>query len=210
MSPPLPQPRNIYIVGAQCTGKTTLVNALERFFKGWAPTGTIKPPRIVTEVARTVLRENNFQTAEIRDSPTRSFELQKLILQKQYEAEDVSEDRWIISDRSAVDPVMYAKHHAGEDAHQILLETPEWRKLERKMRSSVVIVCQAVPAWLKDDGVRLMPKDDSDWTEFHNIFCDFLTERKIPFVILPNSTIDLDSRVKFVFNLWQASNSLNE
>lgn len=200
----LPSPRNIYIVGAQSTGKTTLVHALERFFNQLtSDTETLSPPRIVTEVARKVLREIDFKTSDIRDSPTLSYELQKLILQKQYEAESGFDNGWMISDRSAVDPVMYAKQHVGEAAVQELLDTREWKVLEQNMRASLVVVCEAGTDWLKDDGVRLMPESREDWMDFHIKFCNFMVERGIPFVVLPNTMTKLENRVEFVAKLWQ-------
>lgn len=201
-----PNPRNIYIVGAQCTGKTTLVHALERFFA--LNTETITPPRIVTELARKVLREIDFKTADIRDSPTLSFELQKLILQRQYKAEIIPDGEWLISDRSAVDPVMYAKHLCGEDAVQDMLNTSEWGVLSQSMRASTVVVCEAGTDWLKDDGVRLMPENRNDWMELHNKFCDFMVERGIPFVVLPNTTTDIESRVEFVVSIWRQARDM--
>lgn len=199
MSPP-PNLRNIYIVGAQCTGKTTLVHALERFFASDAGN---TPPRIVTELARDVLREINFKTADIRDSPTLSFELQKLILQRQYEAEIIPDGEWLISDRSAADPIMYTKHLCGEDAVQALLNTPEWGILAERMRASAVIVCEAGTVWLKDDGVRLMPESRSDWMDLHEKFCRFLAEMRIRYTIVPNSMTDIDDRVKHVVDFWK-------
>lgn len=200
MSPPPPNLRNIYIVGAQCTGKTTLVHALERFFASDAGN---TPPRIVTELARDVLREINFKTADIRDSPTLSFELQKLILQRQYEAEIIPDGEWLISDRSAADPIMYTKHLCGEDAVQALLNTPEWGILAERMRASAVIVCEAGTVWLKDDGVRLMPESRSDWMDLHEKFCRFLAEMRIRYTIVPNSMTDIDDRVKHVVDFWK-------
>lgn len=182
------------------------MHALDRFFT--SNTGAAGLPRIITELARAVLQEIDFKTADIRDSPTLSFELQKLILQRQFEAETKFDDGWLISDRSAVDPVMYAKHLCGEDAVQALLDTREWKILAQSMRASVVIVCEAGTDWLKDDGVRLMPENRSDWMDLHRKFCDFMVEMGIPFAVLPNSTTDIESRVGFVVNLWKASGTI--
>lgn len=98
---------------------------------------------------------------------------------------------------------MYAKHLCGEDAVQEMLNTPEWGVLSQSMRASTVIVCQAGTDWLKDDGVRLMPENGSDWMELHNKFCDFMVERGIHFVVLPNTMTDIESRVEFVVSIWR-------
>ncbi|KAK7946902.1 uncharacterized protein PG986_011223 [Apiospora aurea] len=47
---PQPPPQSIYIIGAQSTGKTTLVHALEAHFRQLP-----SPPTVIHEVARTVL-----------------------------------------------------------------------------------------------------------------------------------------------------------
>jgi nicotinamide riboside kinase len=89
---------NIYIVGAQSTGKTTLVDGLESFIISTRP--DIPHPVIIREVARDVLKEHQFGRDEIRSSKSRSFELQKLILERQSITERDAPSNWIISDRS--------------------------------------------------------------------------------------------------------------
>lgn len=75
-----PPPPNIYIVGAQCTGKTTLVNNLHTFFTSHPNPNPYAPtPSVITEVARTVLRARAFTAADVR-IPARSLALQRLIL----------------------------------------------------------------------------------------------------------------------------------
>ncbi|KAH6856103.1 hypothetical protein B0I37DRAFT_366569 [Chaetomium sp. MPI-CAGE-AT-0009] len=89
-------PPNIYIVGAQCTGKTTLVGNLRAHFYN-TPTTTSSdganppsppppPPTIITEVARGVLATHRFTARDVR-IPARSLALQRLILQAQAAAE---------------------------------------------------------------------------------------------------------------------------
>ncbi|GJC90547.1 hypothetical protein ColLi_13385 [Colletotrichum liriopes] len=126
--------RNIYIVGAQCTGKTTLVNALETYFIAAQPPSTACPrPVIISEVARSVLRTHAITAAEIRSSPDRALELQKLILHAQVPAERHALDTagWFISDRSGVDPICYAFSYAGNEGAALLLASEEWDELKR-------------------------------------------------------------------------------
>jgi hypothetical protein len=189
-----PPPPNIYIVGAQCTGKTTLVNALRAHF---TPTPTANPnpnpnlnphppPAIITEVARRVLTKHNFTAADVR-TPARSLALQQLILQAQATAERDAlnpnqnpggEASWFISDRSGADPIAYAVRYVGADtARAALADSAEWATLRARMREAVVVVCEAgegVAGWLRDDGVRLMPEDLGEWVGFHGLFCGFL------------------------------------
>ncbi|KAK4665194.1 uncharacterized protein QC763_510390 [Podospora pseudopauciseta] len=55
------QPPNIYIVGAQCTGKMTLVKNLHANFEF---NSSHEPPVLITEVARTVLKKHSFTAAD--------------------------------------------------------------------------------------------------------------------------------------------------
>ena len=64
------KPRDIYIVDAQCTGKTTLVKVLQDHFnKGdnsYERDGhRVSRPKIITETSRIVLQKNNFTADDI-------------------------------------------------------------------------------------------------------------------------------------------------
>jgi predicted ATPase len=161
--------KNIYIVGAQCTGKTTLVNALESHF---ASRAAHNRPVIVREVARTVLKTHSLAATDIRSSPQSAFEMQKLMLLAQVDAERqaMTEAGWYISDRSGVDPICYALSHAGEDAANDLLATEAWAELKPRLEGGLIVVCEAGCRWLVDDGVRLMPLDQDEWMGFHVLF----------------------------------------
>jgi hypothetical protein len=235
-----PQPRCLYIIGAQCTGKTTLVNALEadftilppplvptsrtavadfiaaavppgktlkplqpfppelvRAFNTFAPPGTklldqdaleavedaavgtedtatqeldtdtndIRPvlanPLVIREVARTVMREKGFSRDDITTSPTRALRFQKHIIEAQLEAERSAKGltthsyNLFISDRSGLDPIIYAKLFAGDEAANGMLSSKTWKELERNMKAGVVMLCEAGCTWLVDDGTRL-------------------------------------------------------
>lgn len=102
-------------MGAQCTGKTTLVNRLAQHFHDNPPPAG--PPAIIKEVARTVLVKHNFTANDITSSQERCLLLQRLILEAQAKAEREvlqGEASWFISDRSGVDPMAYAAQHGGE------------------------------------------------------------------------------------------------
>ena len=198
-------PANIYIIGAQCTGKTTLVAALQDHFRhqefqssqGQLPS----PPSIITEVARTVLRAHNFTASDITSSPSRSLDFQQLILKAQYEAETGVAKSWYISDRSGLDPIIYAKRYVGLDAAELMTKTEIWGILRERMSRSLIIVCEAGMDWLTDDGVRLMPADQADWIAFHDLFCSSLQEAGLEFGVLPRTMKDIKQRVDFVLNL---------
>jgi hypothetical protein len=62
---------------------------------------------------------------------------------------------WFVSDRSGVDPIVYARKYASKGAESYLINSTEWSELRERMGKSVVIVCEAGADWLTDDGVRL-------------------------------------------------------
>ena len=198
-------PASIYIVGAQCTGKTTLVTALQAYFRaqtfqssqGQSPS----PPPIITEVARTVLRAHQFTASDITSSPSKALNFQQLILKAQYEAETSITEPWYISDRSGLDPIIYAKRYVGSNAAELMMRTEMWRDLRERMSRSLIVVCEAGMDWLTDDGVRLMPADSADWTAFHDLFCTVLREAELEFSVLPRSMKDIEQRVDFVLDL---------
>ncbi|KAL2177637.1 AAA domain-containing protein [Thermothelomyces heterothallicus CBS 202.75] len=204
-------PPNIYIIGAQCTGKTTLVNHLRAHFANRNPVPDGGPPALISEVARTVLKAHHFTARDVR-IPSRSLVLQRLILQAQAAAErDALESggprkRWFISDRSGADPIAYSLRYVGHEAARALAKTEEWVELKERMRQSVVIICEAgkgVAGWLKDDGVRLMPVDLEEWVGFHRGFCEFLDGEGVRYEVLTADVATHEERVDFVLKRWE-------
>ncbi|KAK1657949.1 AAA domain-containing protein, partial [Colletotrichum godetiae] len=192
---------NICIIGAQCTGKTTLVNALETYFTTAQPLATACPrPIVIREVARSVLQAHALTAADIRSSRDRTLELQKLILHAQVKVERqaLQTGAWFVSDRSGVDPICYALTYADRKEASLLLASEEWEELRNRMAEALVVVCESGADWLNDDGVRLMPLDSNEWMELHNMFCKLLDDLGLSYVILPSKLVDLDGRVDFV------------
>jgi len=202
-------PPNIYIVGSQCTGKTTLVNAICRHFfdhgTGRAPED--HRPGVIKEVARSVLEKHKFVRSDIRDSQSRALELQKLIIEAQYESERAHLNKykqsWFISDRSAVDPVIYARKYASAAAADALCTSEKWLEMKSRMSRSVIVVCEASVEWLVDDGVRLMPLDPDEWLQLHGEFCAALADMGLEYHVLPGNVGDMDERVEFVLSRWK-------
>lgn len=200
--------RNIYLVGAQCTGKTTLTNAVAAHFESHLPPE--KQPCTIKEVARTVLRNHRFNADDIVSSPERCLLLQTLILEAQAEAESKTlegDQKWFISDRSGADPIVYAMVYLPSDdetdyqAHS-LLKTEHWRVLKGRMAESLIVVFEPGMDWLTDDGVRLMPRDREEWVFFHRLFCQFLDDQGLHYVVLPKDMVDIRERVDFVLTEW--------
>lgn len=224
MKPPQrsqPPPQSIYIIGAQSTGKTTLVHALEAHFRQLP-----SPPTVIHEVARTLLRQRGitstcdgrrhgggcFTVDDIRASPTRSLDLQRRILAGQARAEHEAaakstksnwpHQHWLVSDRSALDPVAYAWQYVGPGAARSLM-TAEWRGMRDRMAGSLIVLCEAGVDWLTDDGVRLMPASREEWCRTHEVFCQVLKEARLSYVVLPRSVGSTEERMAFVLRSWR-------
>ena len=187
--------RNVYIIGAQSTGKTTLVDALERSFDG-----ALKPV-VVREVARKVLQEKNYTRDDITNSPVRALELQRHILEYQLAAEsaaDGSMSSWLICDRSGLDPIAYASMFVGEDSAEELMASQAWRELEARMKNGLVVLCEAGCEWLEDDGTRLMPVGMESWMRLDGVFRKLLDVRRIKYIVCGKDVVGLAERVELV------------
>ncbi|KAI4116476.1 MAG: hypothetical protein LQ345_003108 [Seirophora villosa] len=197
--------RNIYVIGAQSTGKTTLVTALAQHFEQHhATTGdTADKPMIIKEVARGVLQRHNYTAADIVSSKSRALELQRLILEAQCEAEKAASNLWYISDRSGLDPLVYARQYVGVEETSGLMQEQSWQYLKGMMRSGLVIVCESGGEWLINDGVRLMPQDREAWLQMHGVFCEMLDRISIEYHVLPSATRDINERIEFVLTRWR-------
>ncbi|KAK6835159.1 hypothetical protein PG987_009853 [Apiospora arundinis] len=197
-------PQNIYIIGAQSTGKSTLVDALEAHFRQ-NNVSSLPALIVIREVARAVLRDHSFTAGDIPTSPARALELQRLILAAQAKAENeatsASQPSWLISDRSAIDPVVYAWQYVGQEAALALMESAEWKLMRDRMAESLVVVCEAGVDWLTDDGVRLMPEGREEWAKTHEVFCRVLDVATVRYVVLPCNLRSTEERLAFI--LWE-------
>jgi nicotinamide riboside kinase len=200
--------RNIYVIGAQSTGKTTLVNALKTTFEDDAsrdPKTCPPQPLIISEVARSVLREKRFSRQDLTTSPIRALRLQQYVLKAQYDAEITTDPSnttaWYICDRSGIDPIVYARCFAGAEAAAGLLASKPFLELETRMKNGIVFLCEAGSQWLVDDGVRLMPNDMEEWTYVDRTFRGLLEWRGISYFVVPKYMTDLTKRVEYVRKL---------
>ncbi|KAL8732801.1 MAG: hypothetical protein Q9181_003828 [Wetmoreana brouardii] len=195
---------NIYIIGAQSTGKTTLVTALGEHFAQRSSLYTLTDePAQLKEVARGVLKHHNFTASDITSSKARALELQRLIIEAQAAAETALANTWYIADRSALDAVAYARQYVGIAEAESLRQGTIWHKIVQRMRAGVVVVCEPCREWLIDDGVRLMPQDQTEWLELHSQFVDLLTGSEVRYTMLPCSISRLEDRIDFVINAWR-------
>jgi nicotinamide riboside kinase len=199
--------RCLYIIGAQCTGKTTLVNALEEEFCRNDATHSQQEvpskPVVIREVARAVLKEKQLSRDDITNSPSRALELQKHILEAQLVAEKAAIDvknptAWYISDRSGMDPIVYAQLFVGGKEADEMLASETWKELEHRMKAGVVMLCEAGCSWLTDDGTRLMPPNLGQWMSIDSAFREQLAKRDIRYMVVPKDLLDIKARVKLV------------
>ncbi|OBS20007.1 hypothetical protein FPOA_11729 [Fusarium poae] len=200
---------NIYIIGPQSTGKTTLVQKLQDDLQHWPMP---KQPHIISEVARTVLKKHNYSAHDIQTSPTRCLELQQLILEAQAVAEKqaAQTSSWFISDRSGIDPLVYAKRYASLQGMQNLQQLPSWAEIKERMEDSLIVVCEAGTPWLTDDGVRLMPGSNDEWMAVFHDFCALLDQLGLEYSVVPRTMLDLSERAKFIHTKWTEKCQLQE
>ena len=132
MSSKCVSPANIYVIGTQYTGKSTLVSHLERHLKSNPvyQEHNFHEPQILQEGARNILREYNFTAADIRNSKPRALELQRLIVIAYCQVE-MKYNTWYISDRSILDALVYAQQYGGSDSTLRLIEGFSGKQLTR-------------------------------------------------------------------------------
>lgn len=183
----------IYVVGPSSTGKSTLCDALARKLR-------LQAPAYIKEVARTVMSSEGFTRADVG-----KLEMQKAIMLAQLRQEVETRrvlakcgGRILLSDRSAVDPIVYAKltsrsKHEAVQRRQSLIHSPEFTLALPIYQKSVFILLAPVPQWLVDDGVRTMEKQ----SETMEIFRQTLDELGIQYWEI-GSVRNLEDRVGLV------------
>ncbi|KIW24648.1 uncharacterized protein PV07_10352 [Cladophialophora immunda] len=192
---------SIYIIGAQCTGKTTLVEAVSRHIRRERSHLSFT---IIKELARGVLVTADVNRDDIRAGTEKAMNFQRLVLKTQLDEEQKLQNRgFIISDRSGIDPIAYANLYGPPQATTEMLGSSSWAALRKRMCQSIVILSEPVLPWLFDDGVRLMPEDISEWFALHNAFISLLQQSEIKFESLPATCNVIEKRVAFVLEAWE-------
>lgn len=190
---------NLYLIGPQCSGKTTLLNALRALYSDHDPAfQDIDKPFIIEEAARLIMQEEGFQATDLCDS-VRGLELQMRILRRQDQTEEQMRDRWFFADRSPLDTLVYAKKYTGPDALKTLAQTEEWARSRSRMQRATVVVCEAGNVeWLSADSVRIAYQNASEWKALNGAFFDLLRECGIRYSVLSYGIKDLGQRVALV------------
>lgn len=198
------EPRNIYIIGPQSTGKTSLVEILRIESAKWIANTSMDTPQVISEVARTVLFKHAFTAEDITSSQQRCLALQQLIIKAQGLAENeaLARSDWFISDRSGIDPLVYAKRYGSTEEALKMQRQDTWIELRARMAKSLIVVCESGTPWLSDDGVRLMPESVEAWIQLFHDFCDVLHEVGLQYSVVPKTMLALSERAEFVRTKW--------
>jgi nicotinamide riboside kinase len=104
----------------------------------------------------------------------------------------------VLSDRSAIDPIVYAVSTAinedeGRWRMRVLVDMAEFQAALGRYREGTFILFKAVPGWLVDDGVRSMDKQG----QVLEVFREVLKELDVPYVEIGEEIRDLQARVAF-------------
>lgn len=190
--------RCVYIIGPQSTGKTTLVNALVRKLAGDIP--------VIKEVARHVLRDKNYSREDVDSSdPERRFSLQRDIFAAQIEMENrclgSEKNIYFLSDRSAIDPIVYLAHYSGTEDRSKITSTQDWREVRRRYadtaKSSIILLLPVIE-FLVDDDIRYVAKSSEDWHALATSFQEFMKDAKIPYVEIGEECLKIEERVTLI------------
>ncbi|OJT07640.1 hypothetical protein TRAPUB_1500, partial [Trametes pubescens] len=189
-----PRYQAVFVLGPSSSGKTTLCDALAQELQ-------VQPPQYIKEVARSVMKTHDFT----RDD-TDTYEMQHAIMSAQLDAEEQataaltttklnSGSVVVLSDRSAIDPIVYASTSTvpgAMDRRQRLLDD-----------SRLQVVLEPVPEWIHDDGVRSL---EDPW-EYNEALFTTLKQLDIPYVVIGQEKKDILARVGFVMERLRLSGS---
>jgi len=182
----------IFILGPSSSGKTTLCNALAKDMQ-------LSNDLYVKEVARHVMKTQGFSRNDVG-----TYEMQAAIMHAQLQAEvdvlrhadAVAGDVVLLSDRSAIDPIVYLStaKNVAEGTESRLLDDRAFQAVLPMYRRSVFVVLHPVKEWIVDDGVRSL----EDPCMYLQALFQTLQELHIRYVELEASVKDLEERVAIV------------
>ncbi|KAJ1308793.1 hypothetical protein OPQ81_004483 [Rhizoctonia solani] len=188
----------LYIVGPSSTGKTTLCKALAARLQ-------LPPNRYISEVARSVMRSTGFTRDHVD-----KLEMQRAILNAQVATENdirsqisavtaelVHDNLFLLCDRSAIDPLVYAALSSAEaTGAEILAEGDELKRILPIYRRAIFVLLHPVKEWFEDDGVRSL----DDPSSYPNAFKHYMNRFGIKYYEIDDSLKDLDERVNVVLS----------
>jgi len=191
------QYQSVFVLGPSSSGKTMLCDALFQALK-------LKPAGYIKEIARKVMNDTGFSRAD-----TATYEMQAAIMFAQLKAEvdvlnhaSVGDEQGLLllSDRSAVDPIIYASTAntpTAAENRERLLEDSAFQAVLPLYRQSLVIVLKPVQEWMFDDGVRSL----EDPRKYNKVLTQTLKMLRIRYVEIGEEMKVLEERVGFVKKL---------
>jgi len=188
--------RCVYIIGPQSTGKSTLVDGLIERFNGHV--------RVIKEIARKVMNDKGYTREDVNSGDRkRQFSFQNDIFLTQLEEEARLHDTVYISDRSAIDPLVYLYHYSGENAARRITSGEHWKTCCTRYANaekSLIVLLFPVEMFLVDDNIRYVADSVDEWMAFAATFVRFLEDQGIPFTSIGEDLIGLNERVELVLN----------
>ncbi|KAI5119488.1 hypothetical protein M0805_009512 [Coniferiporia weirii] len=185
-------PCAVYVIGPSSSGKSTLCDALAKRYN-------VVAPAYIKEVARAVMKEKGFTREDVE-----RMDMQYAILKAQAHADvqahnSVSrgESPIVLSDRSVVDPIVYALLSSPAEGHErarTLINVTETQLSLTHLRRSTVILLAPVPEWVEDDGIRSVDEHYASIDAFRAV----LQQLHIPFHEIDGTCRSLESRVQRV------------
>jgi nicotinamide riboside kinase len=174
--------KNVILVGAHSVGKTTLAKYLV------TKLNLVESLCLSSEIARNVIKELGVNGDQIRNNPNVCFLFQKAIIQKLHSNYlEISNKKFFIQDRCAIDALVYAKYFLGENNEKCseLFDMEETKRLINYYKQeSIVFLIKPNENCLKNDGVRMMPQSIREWHEFSRMFERVMCELEIKYFLV--------------------------
>eukprot|EP01130_Rhizamoeba_saxonica_P007674 TRINITY_DN310_c0_g2_i3.p1 TRINITY_DN310_c0_g2~~TRINITY_DN310_c0_g2_i3.p1 ORF type:complete len:645 (+),score=105.68 TRINITY_DN310_c0_g2_i3:1230-3164(+) len=183
----------MYIIGAHCVGKTTLLN----YFVNQQP----RQVHHIKEVARNLLSKSKINKKDLQDDDV-FFSFQQQLFERQNICEKERMHRSFVSDRCCLDPLVYTREKS-EEKYNLFCEKNK-AQLEqikdryRKQNTHLVII-KPNPNIVKDDGVRLNA-DIEHMNQVHECYTDTLEELGIEYDIIHAEP--LEERYSIICDIW--------
>ncbi|CAE6538467.1 unnamed protein product, partial [Rhizoctonia solani] len=190
-----PHLTGLYVVGPSSSGKTTLCKALALHLH-------LSPDQHISEVARSVMRSSSFTRDHVD-----KLEMQKTIMLAQITAEQnarnqasatgSSDPLFLLCDRSAIDPLVYAALSATESTGaETLAGSSEMQSILPVYRRAIFVLLYPVKEWFEDDGIRSL----ADPSNYPLTYKHYLNQFGIQYYELDSSLKDLDGRINAVLS----------
>jgi len=116
---------------------------------------------------------------------------------------DPTQPRSFLSDRSAIDPLIYLRRYSGTSNLDRLTSTDLWNTVRDRYRDatrSLFFLLLPVEDFLVDDDIRYVPKSLEDWYALAEEFRSFMVEERISFCEIGAECLELENRIQLVLS----------